>query len=148
MLYKSHSVRKRSGVIWSTSSFISRATSYLQWHTSLGNFLFGGKADSETSFLFLLSSCLSTEIQNIIQTQPSAFTPTEPFLSWVHNSLCNTFTPLWHLSIVLCVKSHLYCSQGMVTRLVFLTFSPGNILSKVSQGYSLNHSHLVNQHPS
>lgn len=37
------------------------------------------------------------EIQNIIQTQPSASTPTEPFLARVHNSLCNTSTPLWHL---------------------------------------------------
>lgn len=89
---------EESGVVWSTCSSISRATFYLRWHTSLGNFLFGGKVDSKLiSFPFLLSSCLSMEIQNIIQTQPSASTPTEPFLAQVHNSLCNTSTPLWHL---------------------------------------------------
>lgn len=36
----------------------------------------------------------------------------------------------------------------MLTTLLFLTFLPGNSLSKASQGYSPKHSQLVNQHPS
>lgn len=34
-------------VLWLSSDFISRATPYLWWHTSQGNFSFGGKVDSD-----------------------------------------------------------------------------------------------------
>lgn len=84
-------------VLWSSFSFISRAT----FATCGGTHLWGTshfvEKLTQTFFLSLLSSCLSMGIQSITQTQPSASTPTEPFLVRVHNRLCDTSTPLQHL---------------------------------------------------